>query len=311
MRAIGKLERVEIRSVWRVEPEFTTWLAEHTEYIAEVTHAVIPDELQREQSTANFRVDLVGQTDDGDYVVVENQFGSSDHDHLGKLITYAAASKAKTAVWIVESARAEHIDAINVLNQVPATSFYMLALEVVQIGDSLPAPKLTLITGPSAGSRSIGQTKVETGNEQTEAQALRAKFYSELLQQIGASDPAFQGIQGTAGSTLNGRTSKPGIIVYYNIKQHLGTVGLFINTGDAAKNDAIFRQLLDAKDEIEEACGKHSWENKESMAARNVWKAVVESGYRDGDWAATQKAMISAMEQFESAVKPHIDKLKG
>lgn len=310
MRELGRLESVPVREVWTGgETEFTKWLADNSDYISEATGAAMPDELRAEQSMANFRVDLVGQVEDGDFVVVENQFGDSDHDHLGKLVTYAAASKAKTAIWIVEGARAEHIEAINLLNQVPSTSFYMLALEVVKISDSLPAPKLTLIVGPSEESRSVAETRQDAQRDLAERQILRQKFWKQLLEQARKRTPAFSGRQGTTGNTLNGRTGLSGVNFYYNIKEHQGTIGLFISTGDEVTNQAIYEQLATAREQIESVFGRElNWHIPEGKPWREIWTKAARTGYRDEDWATTQEAMISAMERFEQALKPFIGK---
>jgi len=64
-----------------------------------------------------FEVDLLAEEPNGDYVIIKNQSGKSDHDHLGKLLTYLANLGAKTAVWICEDPQPEHVEAINWLNK--------------------------------------------------------------------------------------------------------------------------------------------------------------------------------------------------
>jgi hypothetical protein len=83
----------------------------------------------------HFRADLLAEGSNGDYVVIENQFGRSDHDHFGKLITYLTGLEAKTAVWICEDPQPEHIEAIGWLNKnTPQDmAFYIIKLEVFQI----------------------------------------------------------------------------------------------------------------------------------------------------------------------------------
>ena len=65
----------------------------------------------------NFQVDLIAEDEDGDRVIVENQLEATDHDHLGKLITYLTNLEAKAAIWITTDPRLEHIKAIQWLNE--------------------------------------------------------------------------------------------------------------------------------------------------------------------------------------------------
>ena len=88
-----------------------------------------------------------------------NQLERSNHDHLGKLITYLTAIGAKVAIWIVADPRPEHVSAISWLNESSSASFYLLKVEAIKIGDSEPAPLLTLIVGPSEEARELGETK--------------------------------------------------------------------------------------------------------------------------------------------------------
>lgn len=91
---IGKIERLALRQVWRHEAlDFTTWLEHNTDVLSEALGVSI-DNVERERAAGSFSVDLVGEDQLGNSVVIENQLERSDHDHLAKLITYAAADQA-------------------------------------------------------------------------------------------------------------------------------------------------------------------------------------------------------------------------
>ena len=74
---------------------------------------------ERESSVGAFSLDILARDQDsGEVVVIENQIEQSDHEHLGKLITYASGKDAKYIVWIVKDAREEHRAAIEWLNKI-------------------------------------------------------------------------------------------------------------------------------------------------------------------------------------------------
>ena len=134
--------------------------------------------VEREQAAGDFSVDLVAEDESGNPVIIENQLERSNHDHLGKLITYLTQIGAKAAIWIVADPRPEHISAISWLNESSSASFYLLKLEAVRIEDSPPAPLLTLIVGSSEESQEVGETKKEF----TERHILRHRFWTQLLE---------------------------------------------------------------------------------------------------------------------------------
>src|SRR5215471_19803609 len=129
---IGKIQRIPLREVWKHEAhDFTRWLRENLDVLDDVLDFSL-SQAEREQPAGDFSVDIVATDDEGRSVIIENQFGKSDHDHLGKLVTYAASLDAKCAVWIVGDARPEHIQAVASLNESKATAFYMVKLEGVR-----------------------------------------------------------------------------------------------------------------------------------------------------------------------------------
>jgi hypothetical protein len=94
--------------------------------------------IEKEKSVGPFNIDILGQDSAGRAVIIENQFTRTDHDHLGKLLTYMSNLDAKVAIWISTDPRPEHVAAINFLNEnVPQdTQFYLLRLQVFRIGES-------------------------------------------------------------------------------------------------------------------------------------------------------------------------------
>lgn len=117
---LARLEKVpDLRVVWKNEAlNFTRWLAEE-ENLALLGETIGADLelIETESSIGSFSVDIfANDISSNRKVVIENQLEASDHDHLGKTITYASGKDAQTIVWIVSRARDEHAQAISWLN---------------------------------------------------------------------------------------------------------------------------------------------------------------------------------------------------
>jgi hypothetical protein len=124
---ISKLQRVPLREVWKHEAyDFTQWLQDNLDVLNGILNIDLVS-AEREQAAGAFSVDLVAETDNGDTVVIENQLEKSNHDHLGKLITYFSALTAKIGIWIVSDPRPEHVGAIAWLNEATDAGFYSQA----------------------------------------------------------------------------------------------------------------------------------------------------------------------------------------
>ena len=172
---IGKIERVKIRDVWRHEaPDFTTWLRDNIDYLSDSISFNISNP-ESEQAAGSFKVDILAEDNSGNPVIIENQLEKSDHDHLGKLITYSVALEAKTAIWIVSEPRPEHIASIQWLNESSSANFFLLKLEAIKIDDSPPAPLFTLIVGPSEEGKEVGKAKKEIA----ERYKIREKIWTQ------------------------------------------------------------------------------------------------------------------------------------
>src|SRR5215510_6625824 len=140
---IGKIKRVPLRDVWRHEAlEFTKWLQENIDVLNDVVGLSLSN-AERERSAGDFNVDLVAEDAAGNPVVIENQLERSNHDHLGKLLTYLVMVGASKAIWVVSDPRPEHVRAIAWLNESSTAEFFLVKVEAVRIGTSAAAPLFT------------------------------------------------------------------------------------------------------------------------------------------------------------------------
>jgi hypothetical protein len=119
--------------------DFTPWLANNLDLLADVLGLDQLELVATEWSVESFALDILAEGSDADgdvSVVIENQYGPTDHRHLGQLLTYAAhaaaAGRRVLAVWVVEEARAPHLAAVEFLNRVAAegSAFGIVVLRV-------------------------------------------------------------------------------------------------------------------------------------------------------------------------------------
>uniref|UniRef100_UPI000EFBF329 DUF4268 domain-containing protein n=1 Tax=Halalkalicoccus subterraneus TaxID=2675002 RepID=UPI000EFBF329 len=115
---IGSIEEHELRSVWpHEEHDFTRWLLENIDHLTAKLEIEVED-VSREEAVGSFSADIVGtEMNTGRPVVIENQYQTTDHDHLGKLLTYSAGKDAGFTIWVAEKFRPEHKSVLEWLNE--------------------------------------------------------------------------------------------------------------------------------------------------------------------------------------------------
>ncbi len=158
---LGKIERInDLRTVWPHEAnDFSKWLAqeENLTLLSEaVGISIIKEEL--ESAVGGFSVDIFATEEgSGRKIIIENQLEDTNHDHLGKIITYASGKEAQVIIWIVKRARDEHRNAIEWLNQHTDQNigFFLLEIELWQIGNSEKAPRFNIVEKPNDWSKTM------------------------------------------------------------------------------------------------------------------------------------------------------------
>lgn len=192
MPQLGTIKRIsDLRTIWPHEAhDFTKWLARE-ENLTELGKEIGIDITltETESSVGSFNVDIFA-TEEGTSrkIIIENQLEDTNHDHLGKIITYASGKSAEIIIWIVKRARDEHRQAIEWLNQHTDENigFFLVEIELWAIDNSLPAPKFNVIERPNDWAKTM---KIADGLSAT--QKLQLEFWSAFAD-FAASKPELQ-----------------------------------------------------------------------------------------------------------------------
>ncbi len=232
---VGRLEYIPARRVWSHEAlAFTPWLLDNEDVLASVLGMPQLRLSAAEHPVGGYNLDLIG-TDEatGEAVIVENQLESSDHGHLGQLLTYAGGTDPTTVVWIAPAFRAEHRAALEWLNARTdsRTRFFAVQLEVVRIGESLPAPMLTLVVQPNDWEKVVKQT--------SPARTARTRWQLEDVERVlTALDPRLS--QATVDFIQRYEASDPAASLYWGEAQDPSVTGTFATPGADLQPWSIF-----------------------------------------------------------------------
>lgn len=224
---IGKREWVQdVRQVWKRETDFSDWLVteDGVTLLAEELGIEI-ENLTRESRPGDYPCDIVGNLlgDENHIVVIENQYGKTNHDHLGKLLTYAAVHKAMTGIWISETISDDHRQVIDWLNENTPTNvnLYLVGLKLYRIGNSPVAPQLDVVCRPNLA---VKETKSGLTQADQERHAWRRRMWIEIQEAIKAVKPPF-------------RLQRPGDDHWSSIS--IGRAGFHLNMLLTPRNESI------------------------------------------------------------------------
>ena len=252
---LGKLEEVDIRKVWPHEQyDFSKWLAteENIKELGDTLNLSLTD-VETETFVGNYRCDILCKDEiTGKMVLIENQLEPTNHDHLGKIITYASGLDAAVVVWIVASARDEHASAIEWLNKHTddEISFFLMEVHAYKIGDSDPAPQFKIIEQPNDFVKIV--KAVSKNSDMNESQKNRLEFWTQFNEVVDSQGKPFNKRKATTDHWYNVAigSSDASISIDLVNKEHRIRVSLWIND-----NKDIFDALFQRKDEIETALG--------------------------------------------------------
>lgn len=308
---VGRIERVPLREVWKKEAkDFTTWLFDNLEVLGEeIDMDLNPDE--KEKNVGSFSADITAEDSAGNKVIIENQLEKTDHDHLGKILTYVTNLDAKIAIWISSNPRPEHQTAIEWLNEAGSgVNFYMVKIEAYRIGNSEPAAKFTVVAGPSEKTEIVGDER----KEMAERHRLRLDFWKALLEKSKAKTSLHANISPGIYSWIGAGSGVRGLGFNYAVTLKYGQTELYIDRGKESdeENKKIFDRLFAQREEIEKEFGdKLNWDRLDDRRACRISRRFDYAGLGDSkQWDKLQSDMIDAMIRLEKAFKKRLSALK-
>lgn len=254
---LGTLEKMALRNAWdREDTGFTPWLAQETNLNA-LAEALGIDELvliQREYPIGDFKLDILCSNGD-EKVIIENQLERTNHDHLGKILTYAAGVGAKKIIWIAESFRPEHVAALEFLNDntTDGLSFFAAQIELWRIGDSPMAPKFGVVVKPDDWTR-VEREQAQTTSAASPTKQLQLRFWKALRSYLAENHCKVRLSKPQPQHWLNSGIGRTGISlnVTANTRDRRLTAEIYLSSDNAKEQ---FKTLLAKKTEIEEALG--------------------------------------------------------
>lgn len=310
---LGKLKKVELREAWKHEASnFTLWLAE------EENLTLLGDEIgidmklvQTEAAVGSFNVDILAEEENsGRKIIVENQLEATNHDHLGKIITYASGYDAAVIVWVVKDARDEHRQAIDWLNEHTDENieFYLIRIELWQIADSPFAPKFEIVSKPNDWTKAVrGSTDTR---DLTDTKIKQLEFWNRFKDYAKQHQTQLRFQKSGPQHWTNISIGSSDAYISLTINSREGMFGTDLYIPDSKE---LYRKLFEQKAEIESelgmADGQLLWLELPAKKASRI-RLLTKGAFEDQDhWEDYFELLLNDAEKFRSVFGKHIKKL--
>ncbi len=308
---LARIERVDLREIWPNEAtDFTPWLANNLRGLGDALRLDLEFQ-EREASVGGYSLDILACDLGSDsQVVIENQLGTTDHTHLGQLLTYAAGYDAGVAVWIAREFRDEHREALDMLNRRTGTDteFYGIEVELWKIDNSRPAVNFKLVVTPNEWRKQTGQGTDETSERGKRYQSFFQALVDELREEHRFTNSRRSGTRSWASFA----TGVGGFRYRASFVQGgKARVAVYIDNGSKSWNEDRFDELAESREAIEsEIAGEFEWQRLDNRRASRV--SIVRPGTIDDEVDTLQEIrqwMVEHLLKFKEVFGPRLDEL--
>jgi len=264
---LSKIKKVDLREIFKNEAQdFTPWLKGNIDQLSEAIGIDIQD-VKRENGVGDFSADLIGiEANSEDKVIIENQLEPTDHDHLGKLVTYASGVDAKYVIWVTKKMREEHKNALGWLNQMVMTrtnsstsaiSFFGVEVNAISIDNSRPALNFDVVVEPNTWGRDV-KSSMEKVDERHQKYL---QFFTRLVSEYEKIKPDWRHLTAGPSSWLAFGAGKTGFQFTWAFRgDNRFDTELYIDTKDKDEVKSYFGELQKFKSEIDKHIPDLSWE---------------------------------------------------
>jgi hypothetical protein len=254
---LGELKKVPARNNWKDEAsDFTPWLASNIHILSKAIGVELEVE-NMEVACGPYSADILAKdTGTGKYVIIENQLEKTNHDHLGKALTYASVLlDVSTIVWVATEFTEEHTKTLDWLNDhtTDEISFYGVQIELWAIDNSKPAIRLNVVSKPNEAVRQA--TKTKNSEELSDSKKFQYDFWIRLKAKLEKTKK-FPSLQTpSAQYWYNIALGRSHVNLSVTCNTDTGTVGVRVYIGNKIV-DSMLPYLESRKEEIERTIGQ-------------------------------------------------------
>lgn len=313
---LGRLSAVDLRETWISEAQhFTPWLAEPTNL--ELFGQTLDLELEVdsiEKAVGPYRADILCREVGTDrLVLIENQIEATDHKHLGQLLTYAAGLDTAVICWLARRFTEEHRAVLDWLNEVTDDrfAFFGVEIELWKIGDSVPAPRFSIVAKPNEWRRAVSKSAGRVRADEPEGIDInRVAYWQAFEAALEQRNGAFK---------ARGRPPRMGYYsftlarnVYLYAYRNVATreIGVYLALYGPLSS-ALFEQLIAERVSIESTIeGKLDWRTVEPDKRYWIMLALPGTNPLDElDWPRQHAWLIDHLERFDSAFRARVSRI--
>ena len=322
MAEIATLKKINLRDVWKDEGQFSDWLPENLSRLGDELGMAL-ERSEREKAVGPFSADIICADQISKFdVVIENQFTRTDHDHLGKMITYASGLQSQIIIWVAPRFRDELRSAIDWLNDIsgPETGFFGVVLEVFQISDSAYAPHFDIVARPNDWQRQVKRSSSTSRGMPPNETALKLMSFWEDVRAYFEKRSDFMTEQSSVrvGNTKFDFTHYfPSTVPRHYLRAKFNRditqfhVEIFLSgSRDRPEySQDWLKHLMAVKDEIEEVAGAPLiWDNPEQNVEMSI-RYKPETANIDDTTARTEllARIYDDVHCLDRAFRPHVE----
>lgn len=309
---LGKIERCDVKEIWPNEAgDFTPWLAQE-ENISELADAIgLELEIENvEVAVGPYSADILAKdTGSGEYVVIENQLGKTNHDHLGKLITYGSVLNATAIVWIASEFTEEHQKALEWLNDntTESLSFFGVQVEIWRIGNSKPAVKFNVISRPAEMARQAA--KVRASENLTETRKLQLDFWTAFRDKLLEEKVVASAHTPRPQYWFDVPVGRSNFVLSNIANTSEGRIGVRLYMSRRVADQAI-SQLMEQKEQIEGELGVQlMWNPHPEKSDKIIAVYRTADMWKRAEWDNYVAWLVDMVSKFRRVFMPRIKRL--
>jgi len=311
---LGTLDSVDLREVWQNEAaDFTPWLARNLDSLGDALQMEIDTEdVDTEVSVGKYSADILCRdASDNSRIVIENQFDSTDHDHLGKLLTYASGLDSdpplRSVIWISEAFNDEHRSTLDWLNRISHDEirFFGVTIELLKIEGSKPAPRFNIVVSPNDWTKTV---RASSSGEVSDLKRQYHQFWTALREHLLSSATRLKPRSPSPRSYFSFSIGKAGFVLQCRLSQQKNQLHVALEI--KGKNpDYHFNSLKEQKSAIEEKIGSPlNWQKTKGRACKI---SLIKSGNPtdESDRENQIKWMAQTLNKLDNAFRDRVHNL--